>query len=189
MPAKKKPASSDDAGTCAHCERHEPTLSSCSRCSLVKYCGRNCQRAHWKKHKPLCISKADRVPQPAKSSSRPFCAHKSASQDEECAICLDPLLAEDGTTLALPCGHVFHGSCVEGLRAHGVAKVCPLCRGDLLAGPDQLFEEGTRRYFVVKARVRRGQKSWAELPAHSGRPARDGGSGAALERCSCSRFG
>ena len=145
MPAKKKPASSDDAGACAHCERHEPTLSSCSRCGLVKYCGRDCQRAHWKEHKPLCIPKADRVPQPAESSARSHGTHISANEGEECAICLDPLLAEDGTTLALPCGHVFHGSCVEGLRAHGVAKVRPLCRGDLLADPDQLFEEATRR--------------------------------------------
>ena len=74
-------------------------------------------------------------------------------------------MAEDGTTLTLPCGHVFHGSCVEGLRAHGVAKVCPLCRGDLLAGPNQLFEEATRRYVVVEARIRRGKTSWAALPA------------------------
>ena len=44
-PKKKKPASSDDVGACAHCERHEPTLSSCSRCGLVKYCSRDCQRA------------------------------------------------------------------------------------------------------------------------------------------------
>ena len=68
-------------------------------------------------------------------------------------------------SLTLPCGHVFHGSCVEGLRARGVAKVCPLCRGDLLAGPEQLFEEATRRYFVVEAMVRRGKTSWAALPA------------------------
>ena len=68
MPAKKKkPASSDDAGACAHCERHEPTLSSCSRCGLVKYCSRDCQRAHWKEHKPLCIPKADRIPQPVRT--------------------------------------------------------------------------------------------------------------------------
>ena len=145
MPAKKKkPASSDDAGTCAHCERHEPTMSSCSRCGLVKYCGRDCQRAHWKEHKPLCIPKADRIPKPVENTAGPPGTHLAASEGEECAICLDPLLAEDGSTLTLPCGHVFHGSCVEGLRARGVAKVCPLCRGDLLAGPDQLFEEATR---------------------------------------------
>ena len=161
---KKKPSSSDDAGACANCERVEPKMSSCARCGLVKYCGRDCQSAHWKKHKPLCIPKADRVPQPVDSSPRPPpSSRESSNQDEEeCAICLDPL-AEDGSTLALPCGHAFHGSCVEGLRARGVAKVCPLCRGELPAGPDQLFDEAARRFFVVEARVRRGQTSWGAL--------------------------
>ena len=41
--------------------------------------------------------------------------------------------------------------------------MCPLCRGELPAGPDQLFEEATRRYFVVEARVKRGQTSWGAL--------------------------
>ena len=158
-PKKKKPASSDDADTCAHCERHEPTLSSCSRCGLVKYCSRDCQRAHWKEHRPLCILKADRIPQPVEIPTWPLGSQKSAGQDEEYAICLDPLVAENGSTLTLPCGHVFHGSCVEGLRARGVAKVCPLCRADLPPGPNKLFEEAVRRYFVVEARVSRGQTS------------------------------
>ena len=135
MPMKKKPSSSDNAGACANCERVNPRMSSCARCGLVFYCGRDCQSVHWKEHKPQCIPKADRVPQPVGNSGRPPITRESSSQDEEeCAICLD-LLAEDGSTLALPCGHVFHGPCVEGLRARGVAKVCPLCRGELPAGP------------------------------------------------------
>ena len=135
MPVKKKPSSSDDAVVCGNCGRHEPTMSSCSRCGLVFYCGRDCQSAHWKKHKPLCIPKADRVPKSVDSSPRPPNTRESSNQDEEeCAICLDPL-AEDGSTLAIPCGHAFHGSCVEGLRARGVAKVCPLCRGKIARWP------------------------------------------------------
>ena len=146
MPLKKKPASSNDDRACAHCERTNPKMS-CARCGLVFYCCRDCQGAHWKDHKPRCIPKADRVPQPIESSPRPSRTRESANQgEEECAICLDPL-AEDGTTLALPCGHVFHGPCAEGLRARGLAKACPLCRGDLPAGPDQLNEEATRRYY------------------------------------------
>jgi hypothetical protein len=39
-------------------------LSACSRCSLVVYCSRDCQRAHWKiNHKLYCIPKAYRAPQ------------------------------------------------------------------------------------------------------------------------------
>ena len=44
MPLKKKPSSSDDdAGACANCERVEPKMSSCARCGLVFYCGKDCQ--------------------------------------------------------------------------------------------------------------------------------------------------
>ena len=149
---KKKPSSSDDTHACANCERINPKMSSCARCGLVKYCGRDCQSAHWKEHKPQCTPKADRVPKPVESSPRLSSTPESSNQDEEeCAICLDPL-AEDGSTLVLPCGHAFNGPCVEGLRARGVAKVCPLCRGELSAGPEKLFEEATRRLFVVEAR-------------------------------------
>ena len=158
---KKKPSSSDDAGACANCERTEPTMSSCARCGLVKYCGRDCQRAHWKEHKTLCTPKVDRVPKPLMGAptSEPQSTAKTIKDEKECAICLDSLSQEDGSVQALPCGHFFHGSCVEGLRARGVAKVCPLCRADLPPGADQMFEDATRRYFVVEARPRRGQSS------------------------------
>ena len=161
MPQKKKPSSSDDARACGNCERLAPTMFGCARCGLVYYCGKDCQIAHWKDHKPLCIPKADRVPQAPRSPG----TQEPAKQDqEECAICLDSL-AEDGSTLALPCGHAFHGSCVEGLRAQGAAKVCPLCRGELPAGPDQLFDEATRRFVAVEARVERLKTSWGALRA------------------------
>lgn len=29
-------------------------LHACSRCKCVFYCGKDCQRADWKRHKPLC---------------------------------------------------------------------------------------------------------------------------------------
>ena len=161
-PLNRNQNPSDDDRACANCGQTKPKMSSCACCGLVCYCCRDCQGAHWKDHKPLCIPKADRVPEPVKSSPRPPNTRESFNQDEECAICLDPLLA-DGSTLTLPCGHVFHGSCVDGLRARGVAKVCPLCRADLSPGPGKLYEGGARRYLVVEERVERGQTSWAEL--------------------------
>ena len=116
MPMKKKPSSSDDDRACANCERTNPKMSSCARCGLVFYCGKDCQGAHWKDHKLLCIPKADRVPKPVESSQKPPGAQRPAKDDqEECAICLDPL-AEDGSTLALPCGMPFTG---RALRAFG----------------------------------------------------------------------
>ncbi|KIM76693.1 hypothetical protein PILCRDRAFT_826088 [Piloderma croceum F 1598] len=40
---------------CAYCERHgEKSLSVCSRCKLVQYCGPKCQKLAWPSHKLIC---------------------------------------------------------------------------------------------------------------------------------------
>ncbi|TFY81139.1 hypothetical protein EWM64_g2874 [Hericium alpestre] len=40
---------------CAHCDKLGPqTMQTCSRCKLVRYCDKNCQRAAWPMHKPVC---------------------------------------------------------------------------------------------------------------------------------------
>jgi hypothetical protein len=46
----------------------------------------------------------------------------------ECAICLD---AVEGTGKEMPCGHRFHGRCLE--RWLGVHGNCPVCRRELPA--------------------------------------------------------
>ena len=52
---------------------------------------------------------------------------------------------------------------MEGLRSFGIKQVCPICRVDLPPGPEQLFEEATRRYCDVQRRVDRGEASWGAL--------------------------
>jgi hypothetical protein len=46
---------------CTFCSRDTPeengVMSKCSRCLKVSYCSRNCQLAHWKDHKIVCIKK------------------------------------------------------------------------------------------------------------------------------------
>ena len=32
-----------------------PALQQCSRCRMVRYCGRECQAAHWPEHKAFCV--------------------------------------------------------------------------------------------------------------------------------------
>ncbi|KZT40839.1 hypothetical protein SISSUDRAFT_412808 [Sistotremastrum suecicum HHB10207 ss-3] len=42
---------------CAWCSGYSVGLKKCSRCGKVKYCGKECQAAHWKAgHKAKCIS-------------------------------------------------------------------------------------------------------------------------------------
>ena len=47
--------SSKDRHQCAHCGKADDgTLKKCTACSQVLYCGRECQKAHWKAHKSEC---------------------------------------------------------------------------------------------------------------------------------------
>lgn len=42
--------------SCAHCGQPVGRSNCCSRCHTTYYCGRECQRAHWKIHKSECRS-------------------------------------------------------------------------------------------------------------------------------------
>ncbi|KAK7707763.1 hypothetical protein SLS63_013683 [Diaporthe eres] len=45
--------------SCYHCGKIEADLgkklSRCARCKVASYCGQDCQKAHWKAHKPSCF--------------------------------------------------------------------------------------------------------------------------------------
>ncbi|OAA71767.1 Rubisco LS methyltransferase, substrate-binding domain protein [Akanthomyces lecanii RCEF 1005] len=41
---------------CTNCRKDSAQLMACGRCKAVKYCGRDCQVAHFKEHKTLCRS-------------------------------------------------------------------------------------------------------------------------------------
>ena len=64
--------------------------------------------------------------------SIPTClrASSSASDTNECAVCLEPL--EVGTTAALSCGHMFHKACIAQSEEIAVKDTgrwhCPSCR-------------------------------------------------------------
>jgi len=44
---------------CDQCLDGQKTLRRCSSCKLVRYCSRECQRAHWKQHQPCCQVNVD----------------------------------------------------------------------------------------------------------------------------------
>ncbi|KIK93222.1 hypothetical protein PAXRUDRAFT_829189 [Paxillus rubicundulus Ve08.2h10] len=39
---------------CENCKTKSSGLKQCARCRVVRYCSTECQRAHWKMHKPQC---------------------------------------------------------------------------------------------------------------------------------------
>lgn len=39
---------------CATCGVERPSMDRCSRCAMVYYCGRECQRVGWPRHRPVC---------------------------------------------------------------------------------------------------------------------------------------
>ncbi len=46
---------------CSGCGFHAVKLSACSACKVVFYCGRDCQKRHWKRHKQVCGSMMGRA--------------------------------------------------------------------------------------------------------------------------------
>ena len=39
---------------CARCNTADAPLLVCGKCKTARYCGRDCQKAHWGEHRPLC---------------------------------------------------------------------------------------------------------------------------------------
>lgn len=63
------------ASSCGFCGAEKKNLSKCSRCKSVFYCTKECQKSHWKTHKPNCKlppeipeanDKLPKFPQPVK---------------------------------------------------------------------------------------------------------------------------
>eukprot|EP00613_Pedinella_sp_CCMP2098_P031233 CAMPEP_0171721736 /NCGR_PEP_ID=MMETSP0991-20121206/22563_1 /TAXON_ID=483369 /ORGANISM="non described non described, Strain CCMP2098" /LENGTH=452 /DNA_ID=CAMNT_0012313715 /DNA_START=172 /DNA_END=1530 /DNA_ORIENTATION=+ len=75
------PSQTDDASTtkrCANCGDEkcpdDSPLVNCAKCKIVMYCGRDCQRAHWKNggHKAICTQATNQQIAAASNSSLDF---------------------------------------------------------------------------------------------------------------------
>ncbi|KIM92367.1 hypothetical protein PILCRDRAFT_810421 [Piloderma croceum F 1598] len=52
------------AGSCANCQKDETakadfSISRCGKCKLIRYCGVDCQKADWNRHKKVCKTITD----------------------------------------------------------------------------------------------------------------------------------
>ncbi len=121
--AKKLVNLAECANCCANGE--DSNLSKCERCSLVLYCGSFCQKDHWLAggHSKFCL------PVEARSVVAQIDVSIRGCEVAECAICISELTSSPVVTL--PCSHVFHVECIDGLRRYAVLQACPTCRANL----------------------------------------------------------
>ncbi|GAB4816194.1 hypothetical protein N2152v2_003240 [Parachlorella kessleri] len=54
-PSAKGAANEAMQRQCASCQQAASTVKLCSGCRAVRYCSVECQRAHWRQHKPACM--------------------------------------------------------------------------------------------------------------------------------------
>ena len=72
---------------CANCgkgEEESVSLKNCVACKMVKYCSRDCQKAHRSQHKKECRKRAAELHDEALFTQPP-------PQLEDCPICFQPL--------------------------------------------------------------------------------------------------
>jgi len=155
LSSDKKKSHPTGTHECANCGVMGFPFHACSRCKLVHYCCKACQTQHWKAisgHKRFCVLKE-------KWKAHSIGETYSSESNQECSICLAYVTGP--TTCILPCLHTFHVKCVEDLRAFGVAQVCPMCRAKLPPGPEELFDEATRRFLKLEKQGSMG--CWSSL--------------------------
>ena len=164
---KTKGKKKDGAATfiCFTCGKAAPKLLTCSQCHRAHYCDRECQRKDWPRHKKACracvAAEAKRATRARKATAAARAAGGRAP-NEICVICIGPVRSP----VELPCGHAYCAQpCLAELRAKGVAQVCPLCREELPAGAEGLYDLAYRTNVRIEGMVERGEASWASLAA------------------------
>ena len=84
-----------DVHRCFECGKHGHNLPRCRQCAQAFYCNADCQRKHWRKHRPVCRAAVAAL---ARRANRERLARavrekgrdnvEGAEEDDLCVICL-----------------------------------------------------------------------------------------------------
>ena len=81
---------------CFQCGKRGHKLPKCTQCSQAYYCNADCQRKHWKRHKPVCRAAVaalarratrERLARAVREKGKDMVEH--SADDELCVICQD----------------------------------------------------------------------------------------------------
>lgn len=107
----------DGPGCCAR----DPAMR-CSSCKCFYYCGKECQKKHWKSHKQYCLAIKDKIIAHANAANnrQPYSPHDQQPRqppsevkaiNTECPICLeDPVV---NPIILEGCHHAFCFACLD----------------------------------------------------------------------------
>lgn len=88
---------------CAFCSTEKANLLKCSRCKSVFYCSKECQKLHWKAHKPSCKppqtlptpEPKQKFPQPSKKDVRSIARFVCSSLKENYFSVINDLFGDE----------------------------------------------------------------------------------------------
>jgi hypothetical protein len=122
-------------------------LKKCGGCELVKYCGVDCQKNHWSKHKKACKKRM------AEIRDDQLFTQPDENYLGECPICCLPLHVDvNKWSLNSCCGKVICKGCSHADQQReeeqGLEHRCPYCREPLPKSQEEIDKNYMKRVKV-----------------------------------------
>ena len=133
-------------GNCGKGEEESAALKNCVACKMVKYCSRDCQKAHRSQHKKECRKRAAELHDEA--------LFKHSLQAEECPICFLRLPSiRTGRRYKSCCGKVICSGCIYSVRLTTGKSMCPFCRAIAPKTDEEIIKQIKKRAQVDDAQA------------------------------------
>lgn len=138
-----------ELAVCAFCTVEKANLLKCSRCKSVLYCNKECQKLHWKAHKPCCFPPKtlpkQKFPQPLKKDLQSIAKCVSISLKENYFSVINDIFEDEKSLDIL--------NEVKQLHSSGVFQDGQLSGGKSASDDEQKF---------IEKRIRGDQITWLE---------------------------